>query len=194
MNPRKISTIYLLPHAHTDIGYSHDPVVAIELHDRFLDCAIALCEQTRGHAEGARFRWTVEVFFQVLHWWERRGEGGRARLTECLRRGEIDIGGRYLNGTECYAPGDVEWEMGEFESLRELTGYTPDTALRLQSRDPFLGLWIYNNYWGTNFPSNSPGHFRTRFALEFRDEPFHPETAAQTASAFDVDYLTHPVA
>lgn len=126
----QIRTIYLLPHAHTDIGYSHDPVVALELHDRFLDCAITLCEQTRGHAEGARFRWTVEVFFQVLHWWERRDEAARARLTECLRCGEIDIGGRYLNGTECYAPGDVEWELGEFQRLRELTGYAPDTALQ----------------------------------------------------------------
>ena len=62
----QIRTIYLLPHAHTDIGYSHDPVVALELHDRFLDCAITLCEQTRGHEEFALeddFFWQFAVEF-----------------------------------------------------------------------------------------------------------------------------------
>ena len=129
MNP-KIHTLYLLPHAHMDIGYSHDPVVALELHDRFLDRAIELCEQTREHPEGARFRWTVEVYFSLFHWWDRRDERVRARLLECLRRGEIDIGGRYLNGTECYSPGDVAWEIAELGRLRELTGYRPETAIQ----------------------------------------------------------------
>jgi|GEM_PF-1267143 len=129
MHPR-VRTLYLLPHSHTDIGYSHDPVVAMELHLRFLDRAIALCEATRHTGEGERFRWTVEVFFTLLHWWEHRGPEARARLLECLRRGEIDIGARYLNGTECHSPGDVAWEMGELERLRRLTGFAPRTAIQ----------------------------------------------------------------
>lgn len=126
----QIRTIYLLPHSHTDIGYSHDPIVALELHDRFLDRAIALCEQTRDYPEGAGFRWTVEVFFQVFHWWERRDEVDHARLLECLLRGEIDMGGRYLNGTEGYSSGDVAWEICQLRRLRELTGYAPVAALQ----------------------------------------------------------------
>lgn len=125
-----IKTLYLLPHAHTDIGYSHDPLVALELHDRFLDRAIGLCEQTRDYPDGARFRWTVEVFAMVLHWWEHRPTAAHERLRECLRRGEIDIGARYLNGTELYAPEDIAWEMREFERLAGLTGCRPAAAIQ----------------------------------------------------------------
>jgi len=128
--PRPIHTLYLLPHTHTDIGYSHDPVVTLELHNRFLDRAIDLCEQTRDYPEGARFRWTVEVFSSALHWWEQRGERDRRRLRACLERGEIDIGARYLNGTELYSPGDVAWEAAEFERLVAVTGYRPAIAIQ----------------------------------------------------------------
>ncbi len=125
-----IDTLYLLPHSHTDVGYSHDPVVAIELHDRFLDRAIALCEQTRTYPDGARFRWTVEVFSSLLHWWDNRAPADHARLRACLDRGEIDIGARYLNGTELYAPEDVAWEAAELGRMVELTGYRPSTAIQ----------------------------------------------------------------
>lgn len=125
-----IHTLYLLPHAHTDIGYSHDPVVTLELHHRFLDRAIDLCERTREYPEGARFRWTVEVFSSLLRWWEQRDAGAHERLRECLRRGEIDVGARYLNGTELYAPEDVDWEQSELQRVAECTGYRPTTAIQ----------------------------------------------------------------
>lgn len=128
--PRQVNTLYLVPHAHTDVGYSHDPVVTLELHNRFLDRAILLCEHTRGFPEGSRFRWTVEVFSCVLRWWEQRGESARARLRECLERGEIDIGARYLNGTELYSPEDVAWEATELERMVALTGYRPASAIQ----------------------------------------------------------------
>lgn len=126
----RIHTLYLLPHSHTDVGYSHDPVVTLELHDRFLDRAIAMCERTREYPEGAGFRWTVEVFSSLLHWWEHRGPADRARLRACLERGEMDVGARYLNGTELYAPEDVRWELAELERLVGLTGYRPVAAIQ----------------------------------------------------------------
>lgn len=125
-----IRTLYLLPHAHTDVGYSHDPLATLELHDRFLDRAIALCEQTRDFPEGARFRWTVEVFFSALHWWEHRDESHRQRLCDCLSRGEIEIGARHLNGTELYSPQDIDWESSELQRLVTATGHRPTTAIQ----------------------------------------------------------------
>lgn len=126
----EIRTLYLLPHSHTDIGYSHDPVVTLELHDRFIDRAIRLCEQTREYPLPARFRWTVEVFSSVLHWWENRGASDHQRLKLCLERGEIDIGARYLVGTELYAPEDIEWEIQELERMRDMTGFCPKVAIQ----------------------------------------------------------------
>lgn len=125
-----IKTLYLVPHAHTDIGYSHDPLVAIELHNRFLDRAISLCEQTREAGSGESFRWTVEVFSSVLNWWEVRSSQDQERLSQCLQRGEIDIGAKYLVGTELYSPGDVAWEEKELERLVDLTGYRPTIGIQ----------------------------------------------------------------
>ncbi len=102
----------------------------MELHNRFLDRAIDLCERTRDYPEGTRFRWTVEVFSCLLRWWENRRAADHQRLRECLKRGEIDVGARYLNGTELYSPEDVAWEAAELERLVELTGYRPATAIQ----------------------------------------------------------------
>jgi hypothetical protein len=130
MKQTSIKTIYLTPHAHTDIGYSHDPVVTLELHDRFLDRTIDLCERTRDYPDGARFRWTVEVFSSLLHWWKHRGPEHHQRLRRCMERGEIEVGARYLNGTELNSPEDVAWEAREFERLVKLLGIRPSTALQ----------------------------------------------------------------
>jgi hypothetical protein len=71
-------------------------------------------------------------------------------------------------------------------------GQTP--ATRLQRRRPFIALWLYNNYWGTNFPSYSPGLARLRFRLQWRRDDFDHETARRLDETFDHDYLTHPIA
>ena len=103
-------TLYLIPHAHTDLGYTHDPVIAWELHDHFLDRAINLCEATAGAAEHERFYWTVEVFCTLEHWWQRRDNRQRDRLLALIRSGQIDLGRRYTNGTALNVPLNIAWE------------------------------------------------------------------------------------
>ncbi len=106
-----IKTIHLVPHAHTDIGYTHDPVVVWELHDRFLDQAIRLCNDTRDLPEESRFRWTVEVFSTLEHWMENRNIKQVDELLELMRAGRIDVGGRRFNGTFLSTCEDFRWEL-----------------------------------------------------------------------------------
>ncbi len=110
MNPN-ITTLYLLPHSHTDIGYTHDPIIAKELHDQFLDRAIQLCEDTAGAPEHERFYWTIEIYNSLEHWWARRGSRDRDRLLALMRSGQIDLGLRYTNGTCLNGPVNIEWEV-----------------------------------------------------------------------------------
>ncbi|MFA6292364.1 MAG: hypothetical protein WC637_11310 [Victivallales bacterium] len=107
----KIKTIHLVPHAHTDIGYTHDPVVVWELHDRFLDQAIKLCNDTRDLPESSRFRWTIEVFATLEHWFENRNAKQMDELLEMMRAGRIDVGGRRFNGTFLSTREDFRWEL-----------------------------------------------------------------------------------
>jgi len=112
-----ITTLYLLPHSHTDLGYTHDPVIARELHDHFLDRAIEVCEGTASAPEHERFHWTIEVFDSLDHWWTRRGTRDRDRLLALMRTGQIDLGLRYTNGTFLNAPISIEWEVEQATSF-----------------------------------------------------------------------------
>lgn len=106
-----VSTLYLIPHAHTDLGYTHDPLITWELHDHFLDRAIDLCEATADAAEYERYYWTIEVFATLEHWWARRETSHKDRLLKLMRAGQIDLGLRYLNGNFLNNPLNIAWEV-----------------------------------------------------------------------------------
>jgi hypothetical protein len=117
-----IKTIHLVPHAHTDIGYTHDPVVVWELHDRFIDQAISLCNDIRDLPETSRFHWTIEVFVALEHWMENRNAKQIDELLELMRAGLIDVGARRFNGTFLSTREDFRWELDRAVAFSEKYG------------------------------------------------------------------------
>jgi len=122
--------LYLIPHAHTDLGYTHDPVIAWELHDHFLDRAIALCEATAEASVHERFYWTIEVFCTLEHWWQRRDNRQRDRLLALMRSGQIDLGRRFTNGTFLNVPLNIEWENNRTTAFCTEHGLTCPSVLQ----------------------------------------------------------------
>lgn len=88
----QIKELLLLHHTHTDIGYTHPQPVILELHNRYLDEAIELCEQTAGWPEACRMKWTCEVTGTFLHWLDRATEPQVRRLQSLVRNGQISFG------------------------------------------------------------------------------------------------------
>lgn len=113
----KVDTLFLIPHAHTDFGYTHDPLITWELHDHFLDRAIKLCESTSDLVENEQFYWTIEVFCTLEHWWNRRDHNSRERLLVLLRSGRIDLGWRFVNGNFLNNPLNIRWEAEKAEKF-----------------------------------------------------------------------------
>jgi alpha-mannosidase len=105
------TTLYLIPHAHTDFGYTHDPLITWELHDHFLDRAISLCEATSHANPHEQFHWTIEVFATLEHWWARRDSTAKTRLLSLMQSGRIDLGWRYVNGNFLNNPLNIRWEV-----------------------------------------------------------------------------------
>ncbi len=94
--PRQL-TIYLLPHSHTDIGYTEIQTAIEEKQVNNLLRGMELARQTAGYPEGARFVWNVEVLWAADLYLRRLGPEARAAFREAVRRGEVALNGMYLN-------------------------------------------------------------------------------------------------
>lgn len=113
-----IREILVLHHSHTDIGYTHPPTVVWELHRRFIDEAIELCEATANWPEPSRVRWTCETTAPLLYWLERASSRQIARFRHLVKRGQIGAGAMHLNITP----------LSSFETL--VRGLAPIEVLR----------------------------------------------------------------
>ena len=65
LKPVRPWVVYLLPHSHVDIGYTHVQTEVEKKQWKYLDLAIATARQTAAYPAGARFKWNVEVLWAV---------------------------------------------------------------------------------------------------------------------------------
>lgn len=83
--------LWLLPHSHTDIGYSDRQEVVEKKHWRYLEDAIDLARRTAGYPPGARFKWNVEVLWPVETYLAQASPEQRAAFMDAVRRGWIGL-------------------------------------------------------------------------------------------------------
>jgi len=95
--PVRERTLYLLPHSHTDIGYSAYQAVVERNHMRYIDSAIAIAERTAAYPEGARFRWNIEVMWPLESYCRAASPEKLERLKAAIDSGWIGLNGLYDN-------------------------------------------------------------------------------------------------
>ncbi len=89
--PVQKRTLYLLPHSHTDIGYSAYQAVVEKNHMRYIDDAIDIGERTAGYPKGARFRWNIEVMWPLESYIASATPEKIERLARALAQGSIGL-------------------------------------------------------------------------------------------------------
>ena len=89
--------IWLINHAHLDIGYTDVPAVVRAKHWRGIDSALAYIEQSRENPEGARFAWNVEGLWPLQDYLTQRPAADTAKLLAAVRRGDIALSALYAN-------------------------------------------------------------------------------------------------
>jgi hypothetical protein len=114
--------VFLIPHTHTDIGYTDPQEKVLEQHLDYLDQVIDLCEKTKNDPAGFRFCWTCEVSWQVMHYRRHRPAEQFAKLVDLIKAQRIDVSALYLNFTElldlpmivrsCQPAADLQREFG----------------------------------------------------------------------------------
>ncbi len=125
-----ITTLYLIHHSHTDIGFTHDQPIVWELHGRFINQALNYIEQYADEAQADdRFRWTVETT-GVLDQWLRQAKAADVdRLMWAERAGLLEVTAMFANLTPLYDPVQMVESLAALPRLRADYGLTITAAM-----------------------------------------------------------------
>jgi len=95
--PVRKMVVYILPHSHTDIGYTEIQTAIEAKQVDNLVAGIGHAKRTAGYVPGAPFVWNVEVLWAADLYFRRLPEAQRAELLEAIRKGWVGLNGMYLN-------------------------------------------------------------------------------------------------
>ncbi|MCL1921958.1 MAG: hypothetical protein FWG50_12955 [Kiritimatiellaeota bacterium] len=122
--------IYVLPHSHTDIGYTDLQTVIEAKQVENLRKGIAAARRTAGYPEGCRFVWNVEVGWAADLYLQRADEAGREAFYEAVRSGQVALEGMYLNVLTGLCRPEELLRLFRFgKAMEERTGVAIDTAM-----------------------------------------------------------------
>jgi alpha-mannosidase len=90
-------TVYLLPHSHVDIGYTHLQPEVERIQWRNIDTALELCRKTADYPPEARFKWNTEVLWAVDSYLREAPPEKQEQLIAAVRAGQIELQAFYGN-------------------------------------------------------------------------------------------------
>jgi len=97
LKPVRRLTIYVLPHSHTDIGYTEIQTAIETKQIQNLVQGIEIARKTKDYPEGARFVWNVEVLWAADLYLQRQSNASKNELLEAVNNGWVSFNGMYLN-------------------------------------------------------------------------------------------------
>jgi len=108
LRPQKHWTVYLLPHCHTDLGYTKLQPLVYREHADILDQVLEYCKATEHYPEGSKFKWNVEVSWAIENYISRRSPQKVQELMEYVKKKRIEIGAWYVvQQSDLYAPEEL---------------------------------------------------------------------------------------
>lgn len=130
LKPARRLTVYVLPHSHTDIGYTE---IQTEIEDKQVNnllLGMKYARETAANPPGARFVWNVEVLWAADLFLRRLGTAEREAFLHAVKNGWVTLNGMYLNElTGLCRPEELVRLFRFATELRELTGDPLDAAM-----------------------------------------------------------------
>jgi alpha-mannosidase len=97
LEPVRKVTVYILPHSHTDIGFTEiQTAIASKQVTNLID-GIRYARKTASYPAGARFVWNVEVLWAADLYLNRLSASQHAEFFDAVKRGQVALNGMYLN-------------------------------------------------------------------------------------------------
>lgn len=95
----RVKELLVVHHSHTDWGYTTHQSVIQEIHFRFLDEAVRLCDGNDQRPDSLRYRWTCESAWVVREYLRARSPKQRQSFLNCVFAGDIEVAALPLHPT-----------------------------------------------------------------------------------------------
>ena len=95
--PARQWVVYLLPHSHVDIGYTHVQTEVERKHWSYYEQAIEAARRTADYPSDARFKWNVEVLWAVDSYLRQASPEKQREFIEAVKHGSIELDALYGN-------------------------------------------------------------------------------------------------
>ncbi|MGE5610505.1 MAG: glycoside hydrolase family 38 C-terminal domain-containing protein [Bacillota bacterium] len=174
--PVRPLTVYILPHSHTDIGFTEIQTAIEKKQVQNLVDGIAHAQRTAGYPEGARFVWNVEVPWAADLYMRRLNEKQRADFLDAVKKGQVVLNGMYLNElTGLCRPEELIRLFRYATRLSEQTGAVVDSAMISDVPGYTWGTVPAMAHAGIKYFSTAPNYFDRIGTIlrEWENKPFY---------------------
>lgn len=95
LHPVRPFEVWLLPHSHVDVGFTHLQSEVEMMQWRNFEQGIELARKTADYPEGARYKWNVEVLWAVDGYLKNKPAESRKAFIEAVKKGWIGLDALY---------------------------------------------------------------------------------------------------
>ena len=175
IKPVRPLTVYILPHSHTDIGYTEIQSAIEAKQVQNLVDGIAAAKRTADYPAGARFIWNVEVLWAADLYQRRLNETQRAEFLDAVKRGQVALCGMYLNElTGLCRPEELVRLFRYATKLAEQTGRPIDSVMISDVPGYTWGTVTAMAHAGIRYFNTAPNYFDRIGTIlrEWENKPF----------------------
>lgn len=128
LKPVRKWVVYLLPHSHVDIGYTHVQTDVEKAQWKYLEMAMDAARKSASNPPGSRFKWNVEVLWAVDSYLKQATPEKRQQFVDAVKAGQVGLQALYGNElTGLCSPEELLRLVGYAQHLSRLCD-TPITS------------------------------------------------------------------
>ncbi len=173
--PVRPLTVYILPHSHTDIGYTEIQTDIEKKQVQNLIEGMAHAKRTASYPVGSRFVWNVEVAWAADLYLRRLNSAQRADFLQAVKSGQVSLCGMYLNElTGLCRPEELVQLFRYATQLAKDTGKPIDSVMISDVPGYTWGTVTAMAHAGIKYFSTAPNYFDRIGTIlrEWENKPF----------------------
>ncbi|MFI5381432.1 MAG: polysaccharide lyase family protein [Tepidisphaerales bacterium] len=97
LKPVRKWEVYLLPHSHVDIGYTHIQSDVEKVQCKNIEDAIRIAQKTASYPEGSRYKWNSEVMWPIDVYLRKATPEQRKFMMDAIKAGQLELDALYGN-------------------------------------------------------------------------------------------------